>query len=66
MSDIIEDLIITGGVLWMFSILIKGLLYALFGIYIVLFVVYAVSKEIYQIIKEIQENRADAESRAEE
>lgn len=66
MSDIIEDLIITGGVMWLFSILIKGLLYALFGIYIVLFVVYAVSREIYQIIKENRENRADPESRAEE
>lgn len=52
MSDIIEDLIITGGVLWMFSILIKGLLYALFGIYIVLFVVYRVFREFYPVCEE--------------
>lgn len=69
MSDVddpLGDLLMAGGLVWMFSILIKGLLYALFGIYIILFVIYAVSKEMYQIIKEVRENRSDAESRAEE
>ena len=57
-DDLFGDLMLAGGLVWMISLLIKGLLYALCGIYIVLFVVYSVGKELYQAFKEIRENRA--------
>ena len=64
MSDIIEDLFITGGVLWLLSILIKGLVFFIFGVYIILFTGYAVCKAICHIFKTEKTGSRSASHRA--
>jgi len=63
MADIIEDLFFTGGLLWLFSLLIKGLVFFISGIYIILFSAYTVCKEIHRIKKAVRENRPMAGKR---
>lgn len=60
MSDVIEDLLVTGGVLWLFSSLLKGLVVCILGVYIIFFTVYSVCREMHQIIKEVRKNRSTA------
>lgn len=61
MSDF-EDVMVAGGIVWIVSSLIKGLVYLILGIIFICYLIVVVCRGIFATIQEIRENWPQASS----